>query len=66
MQPAIQDSLISPSYVGLPHLPVFADVSPFGYDLKLGGYKTKRAKLSEVAKKMNKNDFKCVYRFYFI
>lgn len=60
MKPSCQDPLMTASYAGLPHIAVFADVSPHGYDLKLGGYVTKRAQLTNVAKTMCKKDFECV------
>lgn len=60
MRPDIQDPLLKATYVGLPHIAVFADVSPFGYDLKLGGYTTRRANLANVAKAMCRQDFQYV------
>lgn len=40
---------------------VFCDVSPYGFDLKVGGYETPRAKLSsEVAPNMTEADLRFV------
>lgn len=61
MDPKIQDPLMTASYDGLPHIAAFADVSPYGYDLQLGGYSARRAELSNVAKTMCKKDFQYVF-----
>lgn len=41
----------------------FADVSPYGFDLKIGGYDTPRTGLSQIGPKMLEADLRCVLPF---